>query len=39
MIRPKYKTFGMCCGLGGGAKGLKYATSQVSNRGTARQRC
>ncbi len=29
MIRREYKTFGFCCGLGGGAKGFKKAASQV----------
>ncbi|AJG19022.1 DNA cytosine methyltransferase [Cupriavidus basilensis] len=31
MIRREYKTFGFCCGLGGGAKGFKKAASQVGN--------
>ena len=31
MIRRKYKTFGFCCGLGGGAKGFKKAASLVGN--------
>ena len=31
MIRRKYTTFGMCSGLGGGAKGFKKAASQVGN--------
>lgn len=31
MIRRKYKTFGFCCGLGGGAKGFKKAASRVGN--------
>jgi site-specific DNA-cytosine methylase len=31
MIRREYRTFGFCCGLGGGAKGFKKAASQVGN--------
>lgn len=31
MIRREYTTFGMCSGLGGGAKGFKKAASQVGN--------
>ncbi|AMR77629.1 DNA cytosine methyltransferase [Cupriavidus nantongensis] len=31
MIVREYKTFGFCCGLGGGAKGFKKAASQVGN--------
>ena len=31
MIRREYKTFGFCCGLGGGARGFKKAASQVGN--------
>ncbi|AJG18813.1 DNA cytosine methyltransferase [Cupriavidus basilensis] len=31
MIHREYKTFGFCCGLGGGAKGFKKAASQVGN--------
>ncbi|MDW3683052.1 DNA cytosine methyltransferase [Cupriavidus sp. CV2] len=31
MIRREYKTFGFCCGLGGGAKGFRKAASQVGN--------
>jgi len=31
VIRREYKTFGFCCGLGGGAKGFKKAASQVGN--------
>ncbi|WP_458763527.1 DNA cytosine methyltransferase [Cupriavidus basilensis] len=31
MIRREYTTFGMCSGLGGGAKGFKKAVSQVGN--------
>lgn len=29
MIRREYKTFGFCCGLGGGAKGFKKAVSRM----------
>lgn len=31
MIRREYRTFGFCCGLGGGAKGFKKAVSRVGN--------
>ncbi|MHA7680126.1 hypothetical protein [Cupriavidus sp. PET2-C1] len=31
MIRRETKTFGFCCGLGGGAKGFKKAASRVGN--------
>ncbi|MGE8369333.1 DNA cytosine methyltransferase [Cupriavidus sp.] len=31
MIRREYTTFGMCSGLGGGAKGFKKAASRVGN--------
>ncbi|AOZ06745.1 DNA cytosine methyltransferase [Cupriavidus malaysiensis] len=31
MIRREYRTFGFCCGLGGGAKGFKKAASRVGN--------
>ncbi len=38
MIVREYKTFGFCCGLGGGAKGFKKAASRVGNM-VANWRC
>lgn len=38
MIVREYKTFGFCCGLGGGAKGFKKAASRVGNM-VAKWRC